>query len=107
VIYMTQQTQKKVSLRPLGDRLLVQRIEQEETLKGGVILPDSAKKKQEVAVVVAIGSGKITDDGKTLPMPVKVGDKVLMDKYSGQEVTVDDEEYVVLRAGDIIATIEA
>lgn len=103
---MTQQTQKKVSLRPLGDRLLVQRIEQEETLKGGIILPDSAKKKQEVAVVVAIGSGKTTDDGKTLPMPVKVGDKVLMDKYSGQEVTVDDEEYVVLRAGDVIATIE-
>jgi len=103
---MTQQTQKKVSLRPLGDRLLVQRIEQEETLKGGIILPDSAKKKQEMAVVVAIGSGKTTDDGKTLPMPVKVGDKVLMDKYSGQEVTVDDEEYVVLRAGDIIATVE-
>lgn len=103
---MTEQTQKKVSLRPLGDRLLVQRIEQEETLKGGIILPESAKKKQEVAVVVAIGSGKITDDGKTLPMPVKAGDKVLMDKYSGQEVTVDDEEYVVLRAGDVIATIE-
>lgn len=103
---MTQQTQKKVSLRPLGDRLLVQRIEQEETLKGGIILPDSAKKKQEMAVVVAIGSGKTTDDGKILPMPVKVGDKVLMDKYSGQEVTVDDEEYVVLRAGDIIATVE-
>ncbi len=103
---MAQQTQKKVSLRPLGDRLLVQRVEQKETLKGGIILPDSAKKKQEVAIVVTIGSGKITDDGKTLPMPVKAGDKVLMDKYSGQEVTVDDEEYVVLRAGDIIATIE-
>ncbi|WP_316358323.1 co-chaperone GroES [Candidatus Neptunichlamydia sp. REUL1] len=103
---MTQQTQKKVSLRPLGDRLLVKRIEQEETLKGGIILPDSAKKKQEMAIVVAIGSGKTTDDGKNLPMPVKVGDKVLMDKYSGQEVTMDDEEYVVLRAGDIIATIE-
>ena len=103
---MAQQTQKKVSLRPLGDRLLVQRVEQKETLKGGIILPDSAKKKQEVAIVITIGSGKITDDGKTLPMPVKVGDKVLMDKYSGQEVTVDDEEYVVLRAGDIIATIE-
>ena len=103
---MTQKAEKKISLRPLGDRLLVQRIEQEETLKGGIILPDSAKKKQEVATVIAIGSGKITDEGKTLPMPVKVGDKVLMDKCSGQEVTVNDEEYVVLRAGDVIATIE-
>ncbi|MCB1107193.1 MAG: co-chaperone GroES [Chlamydiia bacterium] len=103
---MTQQTQKKVSLRPLGDRLLVQRVEQEETLKGGIILPDTAKKKQEIAVVIAVGKGKVTDEGKTLPMPVKVGDKVLMDKYSGQEVTVEDEEYVVLRASDIIATVE-
>lgn len=103
---MTQQTKKKLSLRPLGDRLIVQRLEQEETLKGGIILPDSAKKKQEIATVVAVGKGKVTDEGKTLPMPVKVGDKVLMDKYSGQEVTVDDEEYVVLRAGDVIATVE-
>lgn len=103
---MTQQTEKKLSLRPLGDRLIVQRLEQEETLKGGIILPDSAKKKQEIAVVVAVGKGKVTDEGKTLPMPVKVGDKVLMDKYSGQEVTVDDDEYVVLRAGDVIATLE-
>ena len=101
---MSQQT--KVSLRPLGDRLLVQRLEQEETLKGGIILPDSAKKKQEMAKVIAVGKGKITDEGKTLPMPVKVGDTILMDKYSGQEVTVDDEEFIVLRADDVIATIE-
>ena len=106
MIFMTQQTQKKLSLRPLGDRLIVQRLEQEETLKGGIILPDSAKKKQEIAAVVAIGKGKINDEGKTLPMPVNVGDKILMDKYSGQEVTIDDEEYVVLRAGDVIATVE-
>lgn len=103
---MSQQTEKKVSLRPLGNRVLVQRVEQEETLKGGIILPDTAKKKQEVATVVAVGNGKTTPEGKKLPMPVKVGDKVLMDKYSGQEVTVDNEEYVVLRSDDIIAIIE-
>lgn len=100
-------TQKKLSLRPLGDRVIVQRLEQEETLKGGIILPDTAKKKQEMAKVIAIGSGKTTDDGKTLPIPVKVGDTILMDKYSGQEVTIDDEEVIVLRADDIIATIES
>ena len=104
---MSQQTKTKVSLRPLGNRVLVQRDEQEETLKGGIILPDSAKKKQEVATVIAVGSGKVTSEGKTLPMPVKTGDKILMDKYSGQEVTVDDEEYIVLRSDDIIAIIEA
>lgn len=101
---MSQQT--KVSLRPLGDRLIVQRLEQEETLKGGIILPDTAKKKKEMAKVVAVGKGKTTDEGKLIPMPVMVGDTILMDKYSGQEVSIDDEEYIVLRADDVIATIE-
>lgn len=104
---MSQGTKKKLSLRPLGDRLIVQRLEQEETLKGGIILPDTAKKKQEMATVVAIGKGKMTEEGKTLPMPVKEGDRILMDKYSGQEVTVDGEEYLVLRADDVIAIVEA
>lgn len=103
---MNQKTEKKVSLRPLGNRVLVQRVEQEETLKGGILLPESAKKKQELALVLSVGNGKTTPEGKTLPMPVKNGDKVLMDKYSGQEVTVDNEEYVVLRSDDIIAIIE-
>ena len=75
-------------------------------MKGGIILPDSAKKKQESAKVVAIGSGKLLDDGKVLPVPVKVGDVILMDKYSAQEVTIDDEDYVILKADDIIAIIE-
>ncbi|MCB1085044.1 MAG: co-chaperone GroES [Chlamydiia bacterium] len=101
---MTEQT--KTSLRPLGDRILVQRVEQEDTLKGGIILPDSAKKKQEMATVIAVGKGKTTSEGTLLPMPVKVGEIVLMDKYSGQEVTVDGEEFVVLRADDVIATVE-
>lgn len=103
---MAQQAVKKTTLKPLGNRVLVQRLEAEETMKGGIILPDSAKKKQETAKVVAIGSGKKLEDGKTLPIPVKVGDVILMDKYSGQEVTLDDEEYMILKADDIIAIIE-
>jgi len=103
---MVQQTAKKITLKPLGNRVLVQRLEPEEKLKGGIILPDSAKKKQETARVMAIGTGKRLDDGKTSPIPVKVGDLVLMDKYSGQEVTVDDEEYMILKTDDIIAIIE-
>ena len=102
---MTQQATKKNTLRPLGNRVLVQRIEQETTLKGGIILPDSAKKKQETALVVAVGSGSQTSDGKEIPIPVQVGDKILMDKYSGQEVSIDDEEFVIVRADDIIAVL--
>lgn len=103
---MAQQTEKKTTLKPLGNRVLVQRLEAKDTMKGGIILPDSAKKKQETAKVVAIGSGKLLDDGKLLPIPVKVGDVILMDKYSGQEVSIDDEEFMILKADDIIATIE-
>lgn len=97
----------KTKLRPLGNRVLVKRLEEETTLKGGIILPDSAKKKQESAKVIAVGKGKATEEGKILPMPVKEGDIILMDKYAGQEVTVDDEEFIVLRSEDIIAIIEA
>ena len=86
---MTETQQKtRVSLRPLGDRVLVRRLEPEKTLKGGIILPDTAKKKQESAEVVAVGPGKKDKDGKLIPMPVNVGDVILMEKYSGQEVTL-------------------
>ena len=102
---MVQQTEKKVTLKPLGNRVLVQRLEQEETLKGGIILPDTAKKKQETAKVISVGPGAIGKDGKAIPVPVKVGDTILMDKYSGQEVTLDDEEYVIVRGEDIVAII--
>src|SRR5579863_5446002 len=102
---MAQQTTKKLTLKPLGSRVLVQRVEQEETLKGGIILPDSAKKKQETAKVIAVGPGATTAEGKQIPIPVQIGDTILMDKYSGQEVTIDDEELVILRADDIIAII--
>jgi len=102
---MTQQTEKKLSLRPLGNRVVAKRLEQEETLKGGIILPDSAKKKQETAKVVAIGPGETTKEGKILPISVSVGDTILMDKYGAQEVTIDDEDYVIVKADDIIAIL--
>ncbi len=102
---MTQQTAKKTVLKPLSNRVVVRRLEQEEVLKGGIILPDTAKKKQESACVVAVGSGKITQEGKLLPMSVAVGDTVLMDKYAGQEVTIDGEDLVILKEDDIVAII--
>ncbi|MEX0962213.1 MAG: co-chaperone GroES [Simkaniaceae bacterium] len=103
---MSQKMEKKISIRPLADRVIVKRKEAEETLKGGIILPDSAKKKQESATVIAIGPGKTTKDGSLIPMPVKVGDTILMDKYSGQEVTFEEEEYIIVKADDIVAIIE-
>ncbi len=100
------QQMKKTKLQPLGNRVLVKRLEEEEKLKGGILLPDTAKKKQEQAQVIAIGTGKKDKNGQLIPMPVKVGDIILMEKYSGQEVKLDDEEYVILRADDIIAIVE-
>lgn len=103
---MSQKMQQKTTIQPLEDRVLLQRLEQKETLKGGIILPDTAKTKQEIATVVAIGKGKTTEDGKLIPIPVSIGDNVLIDKYAGQEVTVDDQEYVVVKAGDIVAIVQ-
>ena len=99
-----QATQTK--LKPLGNRILVKRLESEEKMKGGIILPDTAKKKQETAIVIAIGTGKKDKAGAFIPFPVQVGDKILMEKYSGQEVTLDGEELIILRADDIIAIVE-
>ena len=91
-------TASQTKLKPVGSRVVVQRLEEEEKL-GGIILPDTAKKKQETAMVIAVGTGK--------DMPeLKVGDKILMDKYAGQDVTVNDEEFTILRADDVIAVIE-
>ena len=102
---MTEQA-VQTKLKPLGNRVLVKRLEQDEKLKGGIILPDTAKKKQETATVVAIGTGKKDKAGKPIPFPVTVGDKILMEKYTGQEVTLDGEELIILRADDIIAIVE-
>jgi len=103
---MATHTAKKITLKPLGNRVLAQRLEAKETMKGGIILPDSAKKKQETAKVVAVGEGQRLDDGKILPVPVKLGDLILMDKYAGQEVVLDDEEYLIIKAEDIIAIVQ-
>lgn len=97
---------KETKLQPLGNRILVRRLEVEEKLKGGIILPDTAKKKQEQAEVIAIGTGKKDKSGNVIPMPVKIGDIVLIEKYSGQEVTLNDETYVIVRADDLIAIVE-
>lgn len=96
----------QIKLQPLGNRILVKRLESEEKMKGGIILPDTAKKKQETATVIAIGTGKKDKAGVSIPFPVKVGDKILMEKYSGQEVTLDGEEFIILRSDDIIAIVE-
>ncbi len=100
------QTEKKVTLVPLGNRVLLKRLEQEETLKGGIILPDSAKKKQESAEVISVGNGKTLENGNKLPIAVNVGDVVLLDKYAGQDVNLDGEDYVISNADDIIAIIK-
>lgn len=104
---MTQaELKSKTTLKPLDNRVLVRRLAAEEKLKGGIILPDTAKKKQEQAEVVALGAGKRDKNGTLIPMPVKVGDIILMEKYAGTEVTLNGEEFVILRADDIIAIVE-
>jgi len=94
-----------VNIRPLHDRVLVQRVEQEEQVRGGIIIPDTAKEKPQEAKVVAVGPGKIDDDGKRLPMDVKAGDRVLIGKYSGSEIKIEDDDYVILREDEILAVV--
>ncbi len=96
----------KMNLKPLGDRVIVKPMEAQEKTKGGIILPDTAKEKPIEGTVVAAGPGKVSDDGKAIKMEVKVGDKVLYGKYSGTEVTVEGEEYLIMRESDIFAIIE-
>lgn len=102
----TDKAHQAPNFRPLGNRVLVRRLEKEEKLKGGIILPDTAKKKQEQAEVVAIGTGKKDKSGNLIPIPVKIGDVILMEKYSGQEIQLEDKDYVILRSDDIIAIVE-
>src|SRR5919106_7053154 len=86
-----------VNIRPLHDRVLVKRIEQDEQVRGGIIIPDTAKEKPQEAEVIAVGPGKLDDDGKRMPMDVQTGDRILMGKYSGSEIKIDDIDYVILR----------
>lgn len=95
-----------MKLRPLGDRVLVKAEEQKEVKRGGIIIPDTAKEKPQEAIVIAVGKGKIGDDGKLIPMDVKVGDTVLFGKYSGTEVKIDDVEHLIMHQDDIMGIVE-
>ena len=94
-----------MKFRPLHDRVLIRRVEGEEKTAGGIIIPDTAKEKPQEAKVIAVGTGKVTDEGKRLALDVKVGDKILFGKYSGSEVKVDDKDYLILREEDILAIL--
>jgi len=94
-----------MNVKPLADRILVKRVDENETKKGGIIIPDTAKEKPLQAEVVAVGPGRVTEDGKRVTMDVKKGDKILIGKYSGTEVKIEGDEYVILREDDVLAVI--
>ena len=95
-----------MKLRPLGDRVIVKRIEEEEKTKGGIIIPDTAKEKPIEGEVIAVGDGKLLDNGKKIPLEVKKGDRVLFGKYAGTEVKIEGEEFLIMREDDVIAIVE-
>ncbi|HPA15216.1 MAG TPA: co-chaperone GroES [Desulfobacterales bacterium] len=95
-----------MKLRPLQDRILVQRLEEEKTTKGGIIIPDTAKEKPAEGKIVSVGNGKIGDDGKRIPLELKVGNRILFGKYSGTEVKIEGEEYLIMREDDVLGVIE-
>ncbi|BCS55220.1 10 kDa chaperonin [Geobacter sp. SVR] len=95
-----------MNLRPLQDRIIVKRVEEETKTAGGIFIPETAKEKPQRGEIVAVGNGKKTEDGKVLPLDVKVGDKVLFGKYAGTEVKVDGNDYLMMREDDILAVIE-
>jgi chaperonin GroES len=95
-----------MSLRPLSDRILVERVEEDEKTKGGIIIPDTAKEKPAEGKIVATGNGRMGEDGKLLPMDVKVGDRILFSKYGGTDVKIDGKDYLILRQDDVLGVIE-
>lgn len=98
-------TATATKIRPLGDRVVVKPIQREEVTKSGIVLPDTAKEKPQRGQVIAIGPGRMTDEGKRLPMEVKVGDEVLFAKYAGTELKIDEEDYLILSEKDILAIV--
>jgi chaperonin GroES len=94
-----------MNVRPLADRILVRRIEEKETVRGGIIIPDTAKEKPQEGEVVAVGPGRKTEEGKLIPLDVKKGDRILMGKYSGTDVKIDNIEYVILREDDVLGVL--
>ena len=97
---------RPMRVRPLHDRILLKRIEEKETVKGGIIIPDTAKEKPQEAEVIAVGKGKKTEDGKVIPLDVKAGDRILFGKYSGTEIKIDDQEYLIIREEEVLGVIE-
>jgi chaperonin GroES len=95
----------KTKVKPLGDRILVRRVEEDEVQRGGIIIPETAKEKPQQAEVLAVGSGRVNDEGKRIPLEVKAGDRILMGKYAGTEVKLDGEECLILREDDVLAVI--
>jgi len=96
-----------MKIRPLYDRIVVKRIDEQETTRSGIIIPDSAQEKPQEAEVVAVGNGKRLEDGKLVALDVKVGDRILFGKYSGNEIRVDGEEYLIMREDDILGVVDA
>ncbi|HKD00675.1 MAG TPA: co-chaperone GroES [Methylomirabilota bacterium] len=95
-----------MKVRPLHDRIMVERLEEQEVKRGGIIIPDTAKEKPQEGKVIAVGTGKVGDDGKKIPLDVKAGNKILFGKYSGSEVKIDDKEYLIMREEDVLAILE-
>ncbi len=95
-----------MKIRPLQDRILVKRIEEEEKTKGGIIIPDTAKEKPSEGKVVAVGKGKVNEDGKLMPLDVKKGDRILFSKYSGTEVNLEGDEHLIIREDDVLGVVE-
>lgn len=95
-----------MKLRPLQDRILVQRVEEETTTKGGIIIPDTAKEKPAEGKVVAVGNGKVGDDGKRIALEIKKGDRILFGKYAGTEVKIEGDEYLIMREDDVLGVID-
>ena len=95
-----------MNVKPLADRILVRRLDEPETKRGGIIIPDTAKEKPQHGKVIAVGKGKLNDDGKLTPLDVKVGDKILFGKYSGSEIKIDGEEHLIMREEDILGVVE-
>lgn len=96
-----------MKIRPLYDRIVVKRIEEQETIRGGIIIPDSAKEKPQEAEVMAVGQGKRLEDGTLVPVDVKVGDRILFGKYSGSEIKLDGEEYLIMREDEVLGILDA
>ncbi|MBN1354455.1 MAG: co-chaperone GroES [Candidatus Omnitrophica bacterium] len=95
-----------MKIQPLGERIMVEVLEAKEKTKGGIVLPDTAKEKPQEAKVIAVGKGRVGEDGKNIPLELKAGDKILFGKYSGTEITVDDKEYLILKEEDVLAVIK-